>query len=129
VLAFFAFINVPYAYLFAKGIRVDTECIDVAEGGRNAPLAEQMHQSMYTLLIVDMKIPKHAWVRNVRLWMAFMTPIHAWELDRVSNEEDRQVVEDEVLVAIFREEPHCPSSHISHGIAGSFLASHGGDSL
>lgn len=103
--------------LFAQGVSMNTESIDMTERGWYASLSKQMHQSMYPFLVIDMEIPKHTWVWNIRLRMAFMAPVHARELDRVSNEEDWQIIEDEVLVAIFCEEAHCPASYISHGVA------------
>jgi len=49
--------------------------------------------------------------------MAFMTPIHAWELDRISNKEDRQIVEYKFLVPILCEEARCPPPNVSYRIA------------
>jgi hypothetical protein len=74
--------------------------VDMSQRGRNATLAEKMHQSMYPFLIVDMEVPKHIWIGNVCLWMAFVAPIHTGKLDRVANKEDWQIVEDKILVAI-----------------------------
>ena len=96
---------------------MDTERIDVAQRGRYATLPKQMHQSVYTLLVVDMKVPEHVLIRDVCLRMAFMTPIHAWELDRISNKEDRQIVKDKFLVPIFCEKARCPPSNVSYRIA------------
>ena len=47
---------------------MNTECIDMLKRGR------------YALRIVDMKVPKHAWVWGIDLPIAYMTSIHVWEL-------------------------------------------------
>jgi hypothetical protein len=57
---------------------------------------------MYPFLVVDVEVPKHVRIRDVCLWMSFMAAIHTGELDRVANEEDWQIIEDKVLVAILR---------------------------
>lgn len=47
---------------------MNTECIDTLKRGR------------YALPIVDMQVPKHAWVKGIDLSIAYMTSIHIWEL-------------------------------------------------
>lgn len=94
-----------------------TVCINISQRGRNAALPEKMHQRMYSFRIVDMEVPKHVWIWNICTWMAFMAPIHAWKLDRVANEEDWQIVEDEILVTILSKELHSPSAYIADSIA------------
>lgn len=59
---------------------------------------------MDSLWVIDMVIPKHVVVRNESPWMPFVTSIHAGEFDGIANKEHRQIVEDEVLVAVFGEE-------------------------
>ena len=97
--------------------------------GRYATLPEKMHQCMYSLLVMDVEVPKHVRIRNVCLWMSFVAAIHAGEFDWVANKEDRQIIEDEILVAIFGEEPHGPSTHITDSITRTFLTGNGRDSL
>jgi hypothetical protein len=76
-----------------------------------------MHQCVYTFLIVGMKIPEHIPIWNISSWMAFMAPIHAWELYRIADEEDWQIIEDKLLVTFLGEQSHSPSANIAHGIA------------
>jgi hypothetical protein len=54
--------------------------------------------------------------------------VHARELDRIPDEEDRQVVEDEIVIAIFREELDRETSDVSYGVAGALFTTHCGDS-
>jgi hypothetical protein len=89
----------------------------MSQRGRNAALSEKMHQRMYSLWIIDVEVPKHVRIWNIRTWMAFMAPIHAGKLYRVANEEDWQIVEDEVLITILGKELHGPSTYITDGIA------------
>ena len=103
--------------LFIESVRVYTERVDISQRGRYTALAEKMHQSMYSLWIVDMEVPKHIWIRNIGLRMAFMTSIHAGKLDGIPNKEDWQIVEDKVLVTILGIDLHSPSTYITNGIA------------
>lgn len=100
---------------------MNTKSIDVPQRSRYASLTDEVHQCVNPFRIVDVVIPEHIVVRYEGPRMPFVASIHAGKLDRISNEEDRQIVEDEVLIAIFREELHRPSAHISHSVAGTFL--------
>ena len=84
-------------YLFAECVSVNTERVDVPKRGRNPALPKKLHQRVYPLRIVYMEIPKHARIWNVCLWVTLMASIHARELDRISYEEDGQVIEDKVF--------------------------------
>lgn len=75
-----------------------------------------------------MEIPKHVVIWNIRPGMAFVAPIHAWEFDRITDEKDGKVIEDEVLVALLREELGCPASYIAYCVARSFLSRNSRDS-
>lgn len=61
-----------------------------------------------------MKVPKHIVIWNIRPGMAFVALIHAWKFDGITNEKDRQVIEDKVLVALLCEELGLPASHITN---------------
>ncbi len=50
--------------------------IDVAKRSWNAALTEQMHQSVDALGVVDMEIPKHAVVWNIRLRVPLVRTVH-----------------------------------------------------
>ena len=93
-----------------------TEGIDMPKRGRYATLPEEVHQGVYSFRIVNMEVPKHVRIWNICLWMSFMTPIHAGELDGVPNEEDWQIVEDEILVTILSKELHSPSTYVTNGV-------------
>lgn len=56
-----------------------------------------------------------------------MASVHAWELDRIANEEDRQIIEDEVLIAFFGEEFCRPAADIANRIARALLATNSRD--
>lgn len=78
---------------------------------------------MNALRVVNMVVPEHVVLRHIHSRVAFVAAIHARELDRISNEEDRQIIEDKVMIAIFGEEFGRPSFNVSDGIAGALLAS------
>jgi hypothetical protein len=101
---------------------VHTKSIDVRQRRWDTTRADEMHQSMNPLRVIDMIVPEHIILRHVHPRVPFVTAIHARELNRVSHEEHRQVIEDEVVIAIFSEELGRPSSDISHGVARAFLA-------
>lgn len=107
---------------------MNTKSIDVPQRGRYASLTDEVHQCVNPFRIIDVIIPEHIVVRHEGPRMPFVASVHAGKFDRIPNEKDRQVVENEILIAIFREELQRPSAYISHSIAGTFLAGHGGDS-
>ena len=104
-----------------------TERIDIAERLWNPATTEEVHQSMDAFLIIDMIVPEHILIWDIGLWVAFVASVHAGELDRVADEEDWQIVEHKVLVALFRVHLHGEATDIAEGIAGTFLASDGRD--
>lgn len=83
---------------------------------------------MKTLRVVDMKIPEHAVVGDVGLRVALVAAIHGGKLDGITNEEDRNVVEDEVLDSLLRVELRCPPSNIANRVARTLLSSNCRDS-
>lgn len=76
-----------------------------------------MHQSMNALGVVNMVAPEHVVLRHIHSGVAFVTAVHAREFDRISNEEDRKVIKDKVMVAIFSEKFGRPSFDVSEGIS------------
>ena len=86
-----------------------------------------MHQRMDTFLVVDVVVPEHVRVRDVCHRMSLVTAVDAGELDGVSDEEDRQTVEDKVLVSFLGEELHGPATNITNSIGSTSLTSSGGD--
>lgn len=76
-----------------------------------------MHQSMNSLLVVDMVVPKHVRVRHVSDRMSLVRPVHTRKLYGIPDEEDRQTVEHKILVSLLREKLHRPSSNVTHGIS------------
>ena len=104
-------------YLFIKSISVYTEGIDMSKRGRYATLPEKVHQRMYSLLIVNVEVPKHILIWDICLRMTFMTSVHAGKFDGIPNEEDWQIVENKVLISILCEELHCPSTDITNSVA------------
>jgi hypothetical protein len=75
-----------------------------------------MHQSVNAIRVVDMIVPEYVVLRYVHFRVSLVTAVHARKLDWISNEEDRQVIEDKVMIAIFGEEfDH--ADHDAHGDA------------
>lgn len=56
-----------------------------------------------------------------------MAAIDTGELDRISDKEDRQTVEDEILVSFLGEELHGPATNITDSVSSTSLASCGRD--
>lgn len=83
---------------------------------------------MNTLRIVQMKVPEHRVIRNICLGMSLVTAVHGRKLDRISDEEHGQIVEDKVLNTLLGVEFGRPAANITYGIAGAFLAADGRDS-
>ena len=86
-----------------------------------------MHQSMNALRVVNMVVPEHVVLRYIHSRVSLVTAVHARELDRISDEKDRQVIEDKVMIAIFGEEFGGPSSDVSHSVAGTLFPTDSGD--
>lgn len=82
-----------------------------------------MHQRVNTFLVVDVVVPEHVGVRNVRYRMSLVAAIDTGELDRISDKEDRQTVEDEILVSFLGEELHGPATNITDSVGSTSLAS------
>lgn len=101
---------------FVECVRVDAISSNVTQRSWDTPLTEELHQSMNAFRIVDVIVPEHGVVWDIRPWVLFMASVHAWKLDRVSQEENWQVIEDEIVVALFCVELDRPSSYIADGI-------------
>lgn len=86
-----------------------------------------MHQCMNTFLVVDMVIPVHVRVRNVRDRMSLVRSVDAREFDGIPNKEDWQTVEDEILVSFFGKQLHGPPTNITDSIGSTSLSGSGGD--
>lgn len=93
----------------------------------NTSRAEQMHESMYSLLIVDMVVPEHSCVRDISTWVFLVTAVQAGKLYWISYKEDGQVVHHKILITFLGEEFHRPSSYITESVAGSLLATDSGN--
>lgn len=44
---------------------------------------------MYTLLVIDMKVPKHIGIGRIRGRVSLMASIHRGKLDRIADKEHR----------------------------------------
>ena len=82
-----------------------------------------MHQSMNTFLVVDVVVPEHVRVRNVGHRMSLVTAVDTGELDRISDEEDRQTVENEILVSFLGEKLHGPAANITDSVGSTSFTS------
>jgi hypothetical protein len=82
---------------------------------------------MNTFLVVDVVVPVHVWVRNVRYRVSLVRTVNAGKLDRISDKEDGQTVEDKVLVSFLGEELHGPATNITDSVGSTSLSSSGRD--
>lgn len=71
-----------------------------------------------------MEIPEHRIIGHIGSRMSLMAPIHRRELDRIADEEDREVIEDKILDALFGVELGSPTANIPHSVTGPFFAAH-----
>lgn len=76
---------------------------------------------MNALRIVLVEIPKHGIIWNICLGVSLVAPVHGRKLDRVPDEEDGKIIEDEVLDTFFGIELCCPTSNIANCVAGSLF--------
>jgi len=82
---------------------------------------------MDTFLVVDVVIPEHIRIRDVRHRMSLVTAVDARKFDGISDKEDRQTVEDKVLVSFLGEELHGPATNITDSVGGTSFTSGGRD--
>jgi hypothetical protein len=108
-------------------VSVNTKPVNMPERGRNPALSKQVHQGMNALRVVYMVVPEHSVVGNIGLRMPLMAPIHWRELDRITEKEDWQIIEDEIMDSLIREEFDRPSSNISDRVTGTFFSPYGWD--
>jgi hypothetical protein len=97
--------------------------VDTTYRSRNTTKTKEMHQCMNTFLIVDMVIPEHIRIRNIRHRMSLVTAIDARELDRISDEKHRQTVKDKILVSFLGKELHGPATNITDGVGSTSFTS------
>lgn len=110
-------------YSLVECVSVNAKSIDMSQRCGYTPCPKKMHQSVNALRVVQMKIPKHGVVGNISSGMSLVAPVHGWELDWITNEENGQVIEDEVLDAILGVKFGGPAANIANRIAGSLLPS------
>jgi len=48
--------------------------------------------------------------------MSLMRPVHAWELDRIANEEDRKIISDKVPISLLGKHLDCEATNVRHSI-------------
>lgn len=95
---------------------MNTEAINVLNGlGYSSP-AKEVHQSVDTLRVILVEIPKHGIVWNVGSRVSLMASVHRRKLDGVTNEKDGKIVEDKVLHAFLGIELRCPAAHIANSV-------------
>jgi hypothetical protein len=66
-----------------------SKAIDVTKRSWDTPRAEELHETVSALLVVVMKIPKHARIRHSSLWVALVGSIQRRKLGGITDEEDR----------------------------------------
>ena len=78
--------------------------LDVAQGSGHTTATKHLHQSMSTFLIIVVEVPEHGGVRDCGLWVLLVRSVDRRELDRIADEEYREIIHYEVLVALLGEE-------------------------
>lgn len=106
---------------------MDAEAIDIPQRSRDAARPKEVHQRVDSLRVVLVEIPKHGIVGHIGLRVPLVAPIHGRELDRISDEEDGQVIEDKILDALLRVELGRPAPDIADRVAGALFATNGRD--
>lgn len=106
---------------------MDTKAIDVPKGSWDTTRSKQVHQSVDTLRVILVKVPEHGIIRDVGLGVSLVATVHGRKFDRIPDEEDRKVIEDEILDTLIGIELCCPASNISNCVAGSLFTTDRGD--
>ena len=117
--------------VFAVGID-PLECVagvaihEAVAIGRSSVREEDAHL-VATLRREREEVPEHVRVRHVGLWVPFLRVDEVRELARVTDEEDRRVVSDHIVVAVFRVELDGEAARVARGICAALLSAHRGE--
>lgn len=80
---------------------------------------------MDSLLVVDVEVPEHRRVRQVRLRVPLVGAIHRREFDRITNKESRNVIKNPIVVPLIGIELNRKSPDITHRIRSATLRTYG----
>lgn len=86
-----------------------------------------MHESVDSLGVILVKVPKHGVIRYICLGMSLVAPIHGGEFNGIPDEEDGQIVEYKVLHALLGIKLCGPAPNIANGVTRSFFSTNGRD--
>lgn len=106
---------------FGGLVCVTTVAVNILQGGWDATVSKKKHQSMNTLGVSGMEVPEHVSVGSVRGWMPLVGSIQGRKFDRISDEEDWSVVEDEILVSSLRFESDSAPTEVAYRVSGPAL--------
>src|SRR5699024_8387482 len=95
---------------------------------RYAPIAHQPGHLMRRLGRERPEVPLHVVVTQVRIGTALLRPDELLELQRVTYEEDRRVVADHVVVALFSVELERETTRVAPCVRATALTSDRGES-
>lgn len=96
---------------------MNSEAINVLNRFRNASPSKKVHEGVNTLWVVLMEVPKHSIVWNIGPRVSLVAAIHGRELDGISDEEHRKVVEYKILDTLLGIKLCRPATDIANGIA------------
>ena len=99
--------------------------VHVAPRARDAPVTHEVGDLVGRLGREGPEVPLHVGIAQVVGGQAFLRTDEVLELDRVTDEEDRRVVADDVEVSVGRVEPDGEAPRVAPGVGRAALAGHG----
>ncbi len=108
-------------------VGVRAEAVHVPVRLRDAAVAHQPGDLVCRLRAQRPEVPLHVVVAQARAGQALLRADEVRELDRVLDEEDRRVVADQVVVALFGVELQREAARVAPGVRAALLAGDGGE--
>src|SRR5438132_7766435 len=99
-----------------------TKTVHLAEVVGQAPIGEQDGDLMQTLRAERPEIPHRSRAAQIGLGVALLRANKVGEFVRISDEEDRGIVADQVPITLLGVELHRKAAHVALGIGGTPLA-------
>ena len=123
------FDKVHFACLIDKLESMDSETFHHPVTSRDRPVAHRPHDHVHALRHQRNKIPKcivcRGGLRNSIVRFRFYSMDQVWELHRILNEKDRDIVANQIVITFLSIEFNCKSSYISGKIGTSCTSSNG----
>ena len=104
--------------------RVAAVAVHVAPGRRDATVTHEVRDLVRRLGLEGPEVPLHVVIAHLVVGAPLLRMDEVLEVLRVAHEEDRRVVADEVVVALFGVELQREAARVTPGVRGAQLAGH-----